>query len=243
MAEAYPSENNLLKGTVVSLSNSTPPDVKLANLNNSEYLIGVIEDDGDSLLTLNKDGAQVVVAISGEVTAFVSDLNGSIKPGDFVGASWISGVAMRAEAIGEQKLLGIALEEFNSESPDTVPVENIETSGGSRDAVMGKIAVRLFDKELGQDGQKQPSSLEQLAAKLVGKEVSFARTIAAAGLFSISVIIAGVFLANAIRSSLISIGRNPLSHSAIFNTLSQIAGVSIGLVLIGAAVAFIVLII
>lgn len=242
-AEAYPSDGNLLEGTVVSLSNSDPPKAQLANLNNSQFLIGVIEDNGKSLLTFEKNNASVVVATQGEIAVYVSDLGGRIQPGDFIGASWISGVGMRATALGEQKLLGVALEEFSSENAGAVKVDNIATNEGEKSTYVGKIAVRLFDKELGLDGRAQPSAIEKLAAKLVGKEVSFTRTVAAAGLFIISVIVAGVFLANAIRSSLISIGRNPLSHSPIFNTLSQIAGVSIGLVLIGAAVAFIVLIV
>jgi hypothetical protein len=243
LAEGYPTESNLIEGTVVTLSNSTPPQLELANLNNSEYLVGVIENDGQSLLTLNKDGASVLVAISGEVLAFVTDINGDIKPGDFVGSSWINGVGMKAEPVSEQKLVGVALESFTSDSPNTITVDDVETSSGNRSAVVGKIALRLFEREISPDNLEKASALEELAAKLAGKNVSFARVLAAVGLFTTSIVLAGVFLTNAIRSSLISIGRNPLSHEAIFNTLAQIAGVSIGLLLLGAALAYIVLIV
>lgn len=243
IAEGYPAENNIVEGALVSLSDDTPPKVQLAHLNNGEYLIGVIENSGQSLLTLNKTGAKVIVATSGEVVAFVSNLGGDIKPGDFIGPSWINGVGMRAEAVSEQKLVGVALRGFDADSPNTVSVPDVETDGGKQTAIIGKIPVKLFDKELGPEGVPQPTALEQIVTKLVGRPVSFARTVAASALFIISVVIAGVFLANAIRSSLISIGRNPLSHSPIFNTLTQIAGVAIGLVLIGAAVAYVILII
>lgn len=242
LAEGYPTSQNLIEGTLVTLSNETPPQVNLANLNNSQYLVGVIEDDGEGLITLNKDGATILVATSGEVLAFVSDLSGEIKPGDFIGTSWINGVGMKAERITEQKLLGVALEPFNDETTEFIEVEQVETNDGNKTARIGKIAVRLFEREVGPDVNQGASSLENLALRLAGKDVSFARIVAAFGLFTISVIISGVFLANAIKSSLISIGRNPLSHSPIFNSLLQISGVSIALIMIGSLLAYVVLI-
>jgi hypothetical protein len=243
VSEGYPTETNLIDGTLVTLSNETPPKVGLANLNNSEYLVGVIEEDGESLLTLNKDGADVLVATSGEVFAYVSDLSGAIAPGDFVGTSWINGVGMRAERVTEQKLLGVALESFDDTSTDFIEVDDIETNSGSTSAKIGKIAIRLFEREVGPDVGSTATSLENFAFRLAGKDVPFARIVAAFGLFIISVGVSGIFLTNAIRSSLISIGRNPLAHSSIFSSLTQVSGVSIGLVMVGAALSYVVLIV
>jgi len=242
VAEGYPTDNNLIEGTLVTISNDVPPKVELANLGNSQYLIGVVEDDGQSLLTLNKDGADILVATSGEVFVFVSDLSGEIEPGDFIGTSWVNGVGMKAQRVTEQKLLGVALEPFDEEYEGAVIAEDIQTPNGQKTARIGKIAVRLFEREVGPDSENSASALERLAFRLAGREVPFIRILAAVGLFSISAIISGVFLANAIRSSLISIGRNPLAHSSIFASLTQVSGVSIGLVLIGAALAYMVLI-
>lgn len=243
LAEGYPTSENLIEGALVVLSNETPPRVGLANLNNSEYLVGVVERDGEGLITLNKDGAEVLVATSGEIFAFVSDVNGDINPGDFIGTSWINGVGMKEERIQEQKLLGVALESFNDETTEFIEVESVETANGTKDVRVGKIAVRLFEREVGPDQGGSLSTLEEFAFRLAGQDVPFSRIVAAFGLFTISVIISGVFLANAIRSSLISIGRNPLAHSPIFNTLMQISGVSIALILIGSLLAYVVLII
>lgn len=241
LAEGYPTSGNITRGSLVILSNDTPPQVELANLNNSEYLVGVVGDNGDSLITLNKEGEDVVVVTGGEVFAYVSDLSGDIKPGDFIGTSWINGVGMKAERVVDQKLLGVALEAFDAEST-AVDIEDVETIHGTKSARVGKIAIRLFEREVGQETGQSLSALESFALRVAGKDVPFARVIAAFGLFTISVIIAGVFLANAIKSSLISIGRNPLAQGSIFNTLTQISGVSIGLVLIGAALSYVVLI-
>lgn len=242
LAEGYPTSDNLIEGALVVLSNETPPSVSLANLNNSEYLVGVVEDDGEGLITLNKGGAEVLVATSGEIFAFVSDLNGDIAPGDFIGTSWINGVGMKAERVTEQKLLGVALEGFNADVAEAIDITEVETAGGAKDARIGKIAVRLLEREVGPDTGQGLSNLEELALRLAGQHVPFSRIVAAFGIFTISVIISGVFLANAIRSSLISIGRNPLAHSSIFNTLMQISGVSIALILVGSMLAYVVLI-
>lgn len=242
VAEGYPTDTNLIEGTLVTISNDVPPKVELANLSNSQYLIGVVEKDGQSLLTLNKDGADILVATSGEVFVFVSDLAGDIEPGDFIGTSWVSGVGMKAQRVTEQKLLGVALEPFNEAYENAVVVEDLNTPNGEKTARIGKIAVRLFEREVGPDSEGSVSALERLAFRLAGREVPFVRILAAVGLFSISAIISGVFLTNAIRSSLISIGRNPLAHSSIFASLTQVSGVSIGLVLIGTAIAYMVLI-
>lgn len=242
LAEGYPTSDNLIEGALVVLSNETPPSVSLANLNNSEYLVGVVEDDGEGLITLNKGGAEVLVATSGEIFAFVSDLNGDIAPGDFIGTSWINGVGMKAERVTEQKLLGVALEGFNADVAEAIDITEVETAGGAKDARISKIAVRLLEREVGPDTGQGLSNLEELALRLAGQHVPFSRIVAAFGIFTISVIISGVFLANAIRSSLISIGRNPLAHSSIFNTLMQISGVSIALILVGSMLAYVVLI-
>jgi hypothetical protein len=136
----------------------------------------------------------------------------------------------------------VALEGFNADTAEAIELTEVETADGTKDARIGKIAIRLFEREVGPDTGQGLSNLEEFALRLAGQHVPFSRIVAAFGLFTISVIISGVFLANAIRSSLISIGRNPLAHSSIFNTLMQISGVSIALILVGSMLAYVVLI-
>lgn len=242
IAEGYFSEGDYQYGSLVSLSSASPPTVTLANISNSDYLVGVVEDPEDSLLVLNKQNADTNVAVEGEVYAFVSDLNGDIMAGDFIGASWVSGVGMRASYDSEQKLLGIALEDFNGEDNVVREVESVETPSGEKTAQIGTIALRLFDREVGPSDDRGVSAIEQFAYRLAGSEVPLARVILAVGLFTITVIIAGVFLANAIRGSFISIGRNPLASESIFSSLMQVSGASIGLLMIGGLISYIVLI-
>ena len=242
ISESYPSDNNYLLGSLVSIKQTEPVSIELAHINNNNYLTGVSVAEEDSLLNINREGATIHVATSGDVEVFVSDINGPIVTGDFIGASWISGVAMRADQGSEQKLLGVALQDFSEENIDQVAITDVDTPTGSRDTAAGKIIVRLFDRDIGTNTALSQSGIEALAQRIAGKDVAYARVLMATGLFLISAIISGVFLANAIRGSFISLGRNPLASSSIFASLMQVSGVSIGLVILGAFMAYLVLI-
>ncbi len=241
VSESFPANTEFVKGLLVSIKNTIPTTVELANVNNKDFLAGVVVAKEDSLIAIAKDGENIYVASQGEVQAFVSDINGAVRAGDFIGVSWISGVGMRANTDTDQKLLGIALEDLNPDSAKLVT--DISTPYGSRGAHIGLIRVRLFDKEAGPNPSQGDSFIELLASRIAGKQVPYSRILAAAGLFSVSVIISGVFLANAIRGSFISLGRNPLASSPIFTSLLQVSGVSIALILIGAFIAYVTLVI
>lgn len=241
ISEGYPSGDSLPLGAMVSISQTEPITVELADINNNSYLTGVVAGENDSLLNINRNGTTTYVAVSGDTSVFVSDINGPITAGDFVGSSWISGVAMRSDTSSKQRLLGVALEDFSADSQDKREFEDIETPSGTQDALVGKIAVRLFDRDIGADPTSQ-SGLEVLAQRIAGKDVAYARVLMASGLFALSVLVSGIFLSNAIRGSFISLGRNPLASSTIFSSLLQVSGTSIALVIIGAFLAYVVLI-
>lgn len=245
-SEGIVAPNQLVEGTLVSLITTEPASVELADINKSNYLAGVVEAKGDGLLVSDTVGANVYVATAGIVKAFISDINGEIKAGDFIGASWIKGVGMKVLEVADndQKILGVALQDLNTEDAFAYTAENIETPSGKKTAKIGKISIKIFTRDIGpyatDDGK---SALEGFASNLAGKEVSLVRIFASLILFSVSVAISGVFMANAIRSGLTSIGRNPLASQSIFTALTQISGVSIGLIVLGAAVAYAVLVI
>lgn len=242
ISEGYGAEDDYRPGTLVSLAKASPPTVTLASVANNAYLLGVVEEPTGSLLALDSTDSDVNVALEGDVLAYVSDLNGDIKSGDFIGASWIAGVGMKASDDSNQKLLGIALQDFETTSPNAKQVDRIDTPSGTVSAYVGSIAVRLFDRDVGADTAKQIGVLENFASRIAGKDVPLVKAILAVGLFTVTVIISGIFLANAIRGSFISLGRNPLAGGSIFASLMQVSGVSIGLMLIGSILAYVILI-
>lgn len=246
LSERFPSNENYPNGTIVSIGSESPSSVNLADITNTDFVVGVVEDDESGLLSITREQGNISVALSGEVEVFVSDVNGPIAQGEFVGTSWIRGVGMKSLENTDQKLIGIALEAFDENSPGSIEVNDIETPSGTQSANVGKIALRLFDRQVGSEFSSEDSettALERFAARVAGKEVLFARVVAATVLFMVSAVVGGVFLANAIRGSFISLGRNPLASSSIYANLIQVSGVSIGVIFIGTVLAYFVLVI
>ncbi len=245
-SEGAISPDNLVEGTLVSLVTTEPISVEAADVNTGNYLAGVVVSEESGLIVSDKDDSSVYIATEGVASAFVSDVNGTVKAGDFIGSSWIKGVGMKVLKLEntDQKVLGVALQDLNVEDEYSFFVEKVKTLDGDREARVGKISIKLFPRDIGPYfASDTPSGLEDFASKLAGKDVSFIRIIAALLLFGVSVGVSAIFMSNAIRGSLKSIGRNPLASQSIFSTLTQISTVSIGLIIFGAAVAYVVLVV
>lgn len=240
------TDGNYVNGALISLTSTEPASIELADVNTTNYLAGVVEPAGEGLIVSEVEGSNVYVATDGIVEAFVSDLNGEIKTGDFIGASWIKGVGMKAleNTETDQKVLGVALQDQDLSDEYTYLVEDVETPNGTKEANVGKVSIKIFPRDTGPYfGSSTESGLEEFANNLTGKEVPLVRIIAALLLFSVAIVISGVFMTNGIKSSLNSLGRNPLASQSIFSTLTQISVVSVGLILVGATVAYVVLVI
>lgn len=245
-SEGAISPESLVEGTLVSLITTEPVSVEAADVNTGNYLAGVVVTEGSGLIVSDNDDSTLYIATEGVASTFVSDVNGEVKAGDFIGASWIKGVGMKVlegENV-DQKVIGVALQDLNVEENYSLFVEKVETLDGDRRARVGKISIKLFPRDIGPYfASDQQSGFEEFASKLAGKDVSFIRIIAAMLLFGVSVAASALFMTNAIRGSLNSIGRNPLASHSIISTLTQISTVSIGLIIFGAAIAYVVLVV
>jgi len=242
ISEAFATDDRLVNGMIVSIVGDTPSRVELANLNNNRYLTGVAEDEDISLLSLQKDPTDVTVATYGEVEVYVSDINGDIKTGDFIGTSWLNGVGMRATDTTEQKVLGVALSDFSAENNRYETIEDIDTDDGLKSAQVGRIAVRILSQEVGPRTGNSSSDITTFVQQLAGRDVSVFRAVIATIVLISSLVVSGVFIVNSIRNSFISIGRNPLASSAIFSSLIQVSAVSVIVILIGAAISYALLV-
>lgn len=214
-------------------------DLQLSTLNNSNYLLGVVQAEGSGLIEFNKDGATVHVATNGVATAYVSDINGAIKKGDFIGPSWIDGVGMYVPEGNEHKVLGVALEDFDTTSAKEYP--DISTPSGNKTVKVGSLAVRLSGPPSQQLTASQ-SGVSGFTAKLVGRQVSFTRAVAAFLIFGFTLAICAIFISSSIRNSFVSIGRNPMASKPIYRSLIEVSIVSMGIILVGTAAAYAVVV-
>lgn len=241
IGEEFVSVEAYAKGTVVSLDKENPENITLANTTNSDYLLGPIVDSGDNSVTFAKAGEVVTVALSGDVSVLVSDVNGVIKKGDFISASWLEGIGMKSVEENNQKLLGVALEDFNTDS--SVNYGAVDTPMGQKIAKVGSISVRLFDKEGPLAGETSSEGVEGWLEKIAGKKVSFSKIMAGSLVFLVSLVTASMFILSSIKGSFVSIGRNPLASTSIYKNLLQVSGLSVLVILLGTAISYVVLVI
>ncbi|MBP6916826.1 hypothetical protein KBB76_01300, partial [Candidatus Saccharibacteria bacterium] len=84
-------------------------EIVLANsrLRNSTP-IGIVVDGKDSLIAIDSKKGNVMVSISGQANALVTNLRGDIEAGDYIADSVVSGVGAKAE-LGD-RIVGVALE-------------------------------------------------------------------------------------------------------------------------------------
>ncbi len=239
ITEDFNGESSYPKGSVVSIKKGEPGDIELTDLNNSEYLLGVVADDSQSSISFKKQSSNVSVALSGEVEVLVSDANGDIVRGDFIGASWLEGVGMKAIDDEKQKLLGVA-----QEGLDSVKAEEyggIDTENGRKDVSVGVIKVRLFDKESPLASASESNAVQGVLSSVVGKDVSITRAVIGSILFSVSLIVAAMFITSSVKGSFISIGRNPMASASIHKGMVRVAILSVVIIITGTAVAYAVL--
>lgn len=239
ISEEFNSDESYPRGTIVSVKRDLPDDVELTSLSNSQFLLGVVNNETESVINFNKDNANVSVALTGEVRVLVTDANGPIKRGDFIGASWLKGVGMLAVTDEEQKLVGVAQENFNLSQAEEYG--EIETSSGIKDVKVGSVLVRLFDKESIISDLNGKGGIEGAFTTVIGKDVSLAKILIGSLLFLTSLTIAGMFITSSIRGSFVSIGRNPMAGASIHKGMIRVAILAVVIILTGALVAYAIL--
>lgn len=239
IAEGYATSDNLALGSIVSLQNGSSDRVTAATLGNANNLVGVIIDGGNALLSLSTGQTnQVQVATNGVVETLVSDSNGSINAGDPITASAISGVGMKATS--NIKIIGIAQSDLNN--GNSSPQTYTDKSGQKHTVRIGEVPVQVNVSYYYKQPDKTiiPAALQNVANSLAGKNVKPLPVIISAAVFLITLIVVMSIIYSMIKSSIISVGRNPMSQSAIYRDLIQLS--ALVLVILAVAVVAIYLI-
>jgi hypothetical protein len=238
ISQSFNSDKQLPVGSLVSLKSGTTDAVVGALPNNVDGLIGVIITTDNSLLSVSNGlKNQVQVATSGTVPVLVSDINGEVKLGDHLTASPIDGIGMRAT--GNVRIVGIAQSDVSSATKQTY-----KDKGGQEHSVMigqvpALISVAYYFKE--PDKTLIPSAIQNLANALAGKTVNTLPILISAGIFVVMLIIVVSIIYSMIRSSIISVGRNPMSQSAVYRNVIQMSALVLVILGVGFSSMYLVL--
>jgi hypothetical protein len=232
------TENDLTAGALVSLTSGSQNTIQLANSDRVNQLAGVIGDR--PLIELSNNDKEVQVVISGTTLTLISDINGDVKSGDKITASPINGIGMKANA--SSLVVGTAQADLSS---TTTTQKTINDKRGQPQAVkIGAIPVQVNVTYYVAPEDKNaflPPFLQSFANAVAGKEVSAIRVLISSLVLMFGFISIAVLLYSSIRSSIISIGRNPLSEGAVRKSLFEVGATSLGILLVMLIAIYLVL--
>lgn len=244
IAQAFQTDTtNLGAGALVSLVSTGQPMITSATTTNVKNLVGVISSQPlVELSNSNKANAQVVV--SGSTQALVSNLNGDVKVGDKITASPVAGIGMKA--VSSTEIVGVAQADLNSVKTTKQTVTRQDGKAVEISVGLVPIAVNVSYYSVPQ-GQQTLSSLlppflQKLANGISGSQVSPLRVLVSALALVLGFLAAAIMLYASVRSSIVSIGRNPLARESLRRGFLDVALVATGVLVVSIAATYIILI-
>lgn len=229
-ARGYKSDDPIVPGTVVGIDKEDDSKVVPINSDRNKDMFGVIIEADISAITLKNNQENVLVATNGKQEVFVSDINGPVTSGDYVAISALTGVVMKSD-VTQEFIFGRAVQTFDTSNPHNVITQETVDDGknGSIKTSIGKILVEIKVEENpeGVRKNKAPKFLVGLGESIAGKTVSDLRIYASLVILFVTTAISASLLYGAIKNSIISIGRNPLSKQSVFRGLGTVLMISV----------------
>ncbi len=233
------NQTGITPAALVSVEKDNPNAVELSDTISASRLVGVVNNQ--PLIGLSDGESGLDVVTSGNTIALISDVNGAVKTGDKITASPISGVGMKA--IEATTIVGVA--QASLDSIQTEAREVTDKTGHKRQVRIGLLPVQVGVASYAPEAKEQssfvPPFLQSIANSVSGRNVSPVRVLVAALILILLFLSITVLLYSSVRSSIISIGRNPLSESAVRKSLFQVGLTVMILLLFAVAIVYLVL--
>lgn len=244
LTQGYASDELLLRGHVVGLNPNDTNKVETINTDRNEEALGVVVRSIDTALTLTDEQTGVFVSDNGRFEVLFSDVNGDIEIGEYVAVSSIRGIAMKSDT-SQPFVIGRAVEPSNFGDPQNVlsTAAVVGADGVDIEVAIGRILVDLDIKPnpFAADNNNAPEFLVRISEQVAGKPVSALRIYAGLAIILVASTIAGTLLYSAVKSSIISIGRNPLSKKSVLAGLAQVVIISVIIFLSGLFAVYLIL--
>jgi hypothetical protein len=241
ISQGYSTTDSVALGSIVSLQNNSSDHVVAAINSNADSILGVVINDGTSLLSLSSNQAnQIQVATSGVVQVLVSNINGDVNQGDEITASPIAGVGMIAT--DNAKVVGIAQANLASGSNNTTQ-SYTDKKGQKHSIVIGEIPVLVNVSYFYKQPNKTliPSAIQNVANAFAGKTVSTLPILISLGIFLVTLLVVVSIVYSMVHSSIISVGRNPMSQAAVYRNVMQMSVLVLGILAVAVIAIYMVL--
>ncbi|HSX48332.1 MAG TPA: hypothetical protein VLF41_02415 [Candidatus Nanoarchaeia archaeon] len=243
IAQGYKSSEKVVDGTIVGLDNSAANTVQAATIDKVEDLVGVVVSSDSSLISLTNGSNEVSVATSGQANVLVSTVNGDIKAGDKITVSPISGIGMKATL--STKIVGVAQGDFNDKSTGATSHDVKDKSGQTRKVSIGQVpllvGVAYYVAGSGDQTTPIPKVVQELVNAVAGRSVSPLRIVTSAILLVFTLVAISIILYGSIHSGIISIGRNPLSQSAVYRSILHVILACVGVLLVTLGAVYLII--
>lgn len=224
--QRYVADTPLDNGTIVTLVDQNARTVVRAPAGDPSAMFGVVVDPSRLPLRMADDDVanEVHVSSSGTYNVLVSTQAGSIRPGDFLTLSAVSGVAMKADN-KDKIVLGRAAGAFDGKSVTMGRTTLKDSHGATRQVALGSVPVTIDVRDNPNEISTKvnvPEPLERAGQAIAEKEVDPIRIYLSLAITLIGTAAAIVVIYAGVRNSVISIGRNPMSKKSIFRALLEI---------------------
>jgi len=244
LSQGFATSSPIATGSLVSLDPKSSGSVVVADLNNVGRLFGVAVPASSASISLSGTGnGQVQVVTTGNAQVLVTTAGGDIKVGDYISVSQIAGVGQKVGS-SSTRIIGTAGADFNG-TGDGVTKRSIDDGAGKKEVAIGQIpvivAVSSYTATDGKQSYVIPNWLQNLSNTLAGKAVSPIRIIVAGLILIVAVISISVLLYSAVRNSIISIGRNPLSKKGVLQGMLTVGAVAAIILAITAVAMYLVI--
>jgi hypothetical protein len=245
VTQSYNADKSVLPGMTVELkpNGHAVEPLKAADIDN---MLGVVVPANDAPIVLTPQSTstqQVLVATAGHYNLLVSSQNGPVKANDYLTASAVPGIAMKATS-DQKEIVGRAASGFSSGSNvlGTVPLKG--SLGHTTTVLIGSVQanVQLAPNPLFQGSSKLPDLLAKAANNVTNKTVSPVRIYLSLIVLVTVIIIVGSMLYASVHGSMVSIGRNPLAKRAIGWSLIRTFIYSLIVFIVGILAAYVILI-
>lgn len=245
VSQGYGTTGNVQKGMIVMIDPKDSHKVTPLTNKTDKSMQGIVVSANDTAVSLGGDSttSQVFVASNGKFDALVSTQNGPIKTGDIISISALDGIGMKADA-GQTVILGKALSSFDGKK-NVSGNASLTTSGGKKDVAIGFIHIDINISRnplaVSVSGPPVPAFFRKSGDSIAGKPVSTVRLYASMAILLITIFMTGSLLYGGVRSSLVSIGRNPLAKKSILRGLIQVVILGLTVFVIGLVAIYLLL--
>ena len=232
--QGYNTDDSLQSGMIVMFKQDDTSKVAALTAATPDKMQGVVVNPNDAPVTISSGDQKVYVATTGHYDVLVSDQGGEVKPGDYITISSVDGIGMKAGST-QPVVLGKALTGFDGKNGVLGNTTLKDKAGKQSKINFGKVTV---DISISRNPQLKveanvPSSLRKVSEAVAQRDVTANRIYLGMVMIFITSFVAAVVLYAGVRSSIVALGRNPLSRKSIFRSLIQVIVTSVIIFLCG----------